>query len=145
MKKRILNILLALLIVLAFASPVFAAGLNNPNLPRVVDYGEMFSDSEEKLLEEELYKLINKYGYDFVIMTAKDHSTAADDQEFIESVWDYNNFGVGPDQSGWVIFVCMDCRTWMHDACGSAVDYMTYDTVNIIDDFLEADMQTGDY
>ncbi|MBO4819713.1 MAG: TPM domain-containing protein [Firmicutes bacterium] len=145
MKRKLFNILLVLLIVFAFASPVFASGLNNPGLPRVVDYGEMFSDSEERLLEEELYKLINKYNYDFLIMTAKDHSTAADDEEFIESVWDYNNFGVGADQSGWVIFVCMDCRQWMHDACGKAVDYLTYDTVNIIDDFMEADMQSGDY
>ena len=145
MKRKIFNILLVLLIVLAFASPVFGASLNNPGLPRVVDYGEMFSDSEEKLLEEELHKLIDKYDQDFLIMTAKDHSTAANDEEFIEAVWDYNGFGTGDDHSGWVIFVCMDCRSWMHDACGRAVDYLTYDTVNIIDDFMEGSMQSGDY
>jgi len=145
MKRKILNLALVLLLVTAFASPVFAAGLNDPNLPRVVDYADMFTDSEERLLEEELYKLINKHGQDFLIMTAENHGSASDDYEFIEGVWDVNNFGVGTDQSGWAIFVCMDCRSWVHDACGSAVDYMSYDSVNLIDDFMEPYMQEGQY
>ena len=145
MKKRLLNVLLVLLLVLAFASPVFASSLNNPSLPRVVDYADMFSDAEEQRLQEELYKLINKYGYDFLIMTSNDHGTYDNDTDFIEAVWDHNGFGTGEKNSGWAIFVCMDCRSWMHDACGDAMDYLTYDTVNIIDDFMEGSMVSGDY
>ena len=145
MKRRLLNILLVLILVLAFASPVFASNLNNPSLHRVADYGDMFTDSEEKILEEELYKLINKYDYDFLIMTAEDHGNYASDEEFIEAVWDYNKFGVGSDSRGWAIFVCLDCRSWIHDSCGAANDYLTYDTVNIIDDFMEGDMVSGNY
>jgi len=145
MKRRLLNIILVLLLVFAFASPIFASSLNNPSLPRVVDYGDMFSDAEEESLRTELYKLINKYGYDFLIMTAENHGGAADDEEFIEYVWDNNGFGTGTNNSGWAIFVCLDCRQWMHSACGDALEYLTYDTVNIIDDFMEADMQSGNY
>ena len=145
MKKKIIYLSLVLMLVFAFASPVFASSLVNPDLPRVVDYGDMFTDSEEKILEEELYKLINKYNYDFFIMTSNDHGTAADDEEYIEAIWDANGFGTGDRYSGWAIFVCLECRSWMHDACGDAVDYLTYDTVNIIDDFMEPYMQSGDY
>jgi uncharacterized membrane protein YgcG len=146
MKKRILNMLLVLLLVLAFASPVFASSnLIDQTLPRVVDYGNLFSDAEEKALETELYKLINKYGYDFVIMTAENHASAPDDKAFMEYVWDNNDFGTSSNKSGWMIFVCMDCRQWWHDAYGDASPYMTNDTVNIIDDFMEGNMVSGDY
>ena len=145
MKKKIIVSALVLMLVLAFAAPVFASSLNNPSLPRVVDYGDMFSDSEEKLLEDALYKLINKYGMDFMIMTAEDHGSAQDDYEFIEGVWDVNGFGTGSDSSGWAIFVCLQDRTWVHSSCGSANDYLTEDTVNIIDDFMEPEMVSGNY
>ena len=145
MKRRLLNLLLVLIIAFAFAAPVFASSLVNPDLPRVVDYGYMFTDDEEAKLEEALYKLINKYGYDFLIMTAENHGSASDDYEYIEGVWDANNFGTGSDYSGWAIFICLQDRTWIHDSCGRANDYLTYDTVNIIDDKIESKMQSGDY
>ena len=33
----------------------------------------------------------------------------------------------------------------MHDACGNAQQYMSYDSVNIIDDYMEGYMQMGDF
>ena len=145
MKKGLTNIFLVLVLILVFTVPVFASGLNNPSLPRIVDNADMFTDAEEKLLADELSKLIEKYDYDFFIMTANDHGSASSDEEFIEGVWDVNGFGVGSDRRGWAIFVCLQDRTWIHDACGKATEYLSYDSVNIIDDFMEPYMVNGDY
>ena len=143
--KKIINLLLVLLIVLAFAAPVFAGSLINPSLPRVVDYGDLFTAAEEQNLADEITKLINKHGFDILIMTDTDHRSAADDYEYIEAIWDSNGFGAGPNYSGWAIFVCLQDRTWIHDTCGDANAYATYDTINIIDDYMEPGMVDGRY
>lgn len=151
--KKILNLALVLLIAFAFAAPCFAADLNEPGLPRVVDNAEMFSDSEERMLTEKVYELIEKHGFDILIMTEDDlgypHGTEpyqiSRDEEAIEYVWDNYNFGAGPDADGWAIFVCMDCRSWVHSSCGAAQKYHTLETGNIIDDYMEPNMQSGRY
>ena len=143
--KKIINTLLVLLIVFASAIPCFAATLNNSELPRVIDNAELLSDTEERMLSEKINDILQNYGMDVLILTSNGHEGAPSDEEYIEYVWDNYDFGVGPTADGWAIFICMDCRSWMHDACGNAQQYMSYDSVNIIDDYMEGYMQMGDF
>lgn len=147
MKKKLCAVLLCLLMIAAASVPCFAANLNNPDLPRVVDNAEVFSNAEEKLLNEEVYRLIEKYNLDILIMTDTSNYGYNTDTGAIEAVWDEYGFGVGPENSGWAIFLCLDPadRFWVQSSCGKAVDYHTYDVQNYIDDYMAPYMQSGSY
>ncbi len=147
MKKKVFRMLLCLLMIAAFTVPCFAADLNNPDLPRVVDNADVFTDYEESVLNEEIYKLIEKYNMDILIMTDDSKHGYTTDTGAIEWVWDEYGFGAGPENSGWAIYLCLDPsdRYWAQSSCGKAVAYHNYDTQNIIDDYMEPNLQSGRY
>lgn len=150
--KKLRNIILVLLIVLAATVPCFATTLNNPDLPRIVDYPGLLSDAEEQVLQDRIDAITEKYGFDVLIFILDNHGADAVitdhdqyDEEFIEYVWDYNGFGVGPENSGWAFFLCMENRYFLEDSCGAAQYYHTYDTGNIIEDFMYKYFSEGRY
>ena len=142
--KKFLTVAVVCLLALCFAAPCFATGVNNPDLPRVVDNADLFLDIEEQELTKAISLLTSKYGQDILIMTIDQYHNETHD-EIIERIWDENGFGVGQYNDGWAIFVCMYDRTWIHNACGYGTTYLSYDSVNIIDDYMEPFMRSGNY
>ncbi len=120
---------------------------SDPFAPRVVDWADIFSESEEAAMEERLGEIRNEIGRDIVIYTDKTdygfgHDVCAAD------FYDFNGYGVGPDREGVCLYVCMDPdnRGWW--ACCTGPETMglyTEEYANQIDDALYEYMVGGFY
>jgi len=142
--KKLFSLLLALLIIAASASFIFAAR-NDSSLPNVYDEAGIFTDAEEAKISARCEDIINKFDLDIAVVVFKDtHGslmTTADD------IYDENGFGCGDDNSGTLLYICMDSRDrgWWTSACGRAEAYYTEDNINYIDDTMYPYMADGKY
>jgi len=142
--KKLFSLVLALLLVAASAGMIFAAR-NDSSLPNVYDEADIFTDSEEAAISNKCDEIINKYDLDIaVVVFSKTYGslmTSADD------IYDENGFGCGADNSGTLLYICMDPqdRGWWTSACGRAESYYTEDNINYIDDNLYPYMADGKY
>jgi len=118
MKKRILSVLLALVILLALPSTALAAD------QRVFDYSEVFPAGSELLLEETIVALREETGLDWVILTIDD-AQGASSREVADGFYLANEFGVGSDYSGALFLIDFDNGEIYISTCGKAIDYIT--------------------
>lgn len=142
--RKLFSIVLALLMAFSFTAMAFAQGTNNPELERVVDYADIFSDAEEDALEAMIWEVIGTYGMDLVVYTdddahGKDIVAGADD------FYDEQGYGCGEMKSGSLLYICFDpsVRSWYTSTCGKSIEYFDYDNINIIDDAMEPFMLDG--
>ena len=142
--KKILVCLMAALFTLPFACLCFA---DSSDLPRVDDQADIFTDSEEYELTNRIEKLIDTYGMDFVLYT-DDTSGGLDRSTWALDYYEQNGYGIGADQDGSVLFICMESgnRGWFTGIHGQKCrSYYNSNVMNAIDDAIEGDMQNGAY
>ena len=144
--KRILSVALSILLLLCCTIGVFAAELNNPDIPRVVDNADVLTAAEEEILEDLAKQIFDKYGMDFVVYTDVD-ARGKNVEAGAEDFYDENGYGSSDDFSGSILYICFDpdVRSWYTSACGKSMDYFDNDSVNIIDDAMEPYMLEGDF
>ena len=147
--KRILSILLALLIALAFPAMCFA-GRNTADLPYVYDDAAILTRGEIDSLSAQIKAVIDKYDKDLAILIFDDLEGRRTDQEVMQAaddLYDYNGFGCGSDSSGTLLLLSLDpnCRMWWTTAKGSAEKYYTEDNINYIDDNIYGYMVDGKF
>ena len=116
--KKILMLLLCLAFLFGFAQPVFATE------PKIVDYADILTDSEEVLLEAKAQALVTEYEMDVVILTVdslKGHVSS----DYADDYFDYNGYGIGPDFSGVLLLLSMEEREWAISTCGDTIYALT--------------------
>lgn len=116
--KRILTILLALLLLLTMAFPVFAVA------PKIVDDADLLTDAEEAVLEAKAQALADGYDMDVVILTV-DSIDSRYVESYADDYYDNNGYGIGPDYSGVLLLLVMDTREWAISTCGDAIYALT--------------------
>jgi len=117
MKKSFL-LLLCLTFLLSFAQPAFATE------PKVVDYADILTDSEEVLLEAKAQALVTEYDMDVVILTI-DSLNGRISSDYADDYFDYNGYGIGPDYSGVLLLLSMEEREWAISTCGDTIYALT--------------------
>lgn len=116
------------------------------NLPHVVDNAGLFSSFEESRMSSMIESIINRTGYDFVIMT-DDTTHGLSAQRYADDFYVYNGYGIDNQYSGIVLFIDMDPydRQWLSEATGKVQSLLTRRVVNTIDDSIEYYMRSGNY
>ncbi len=131
-------LLLLMLILLAWVSPVAAAG------PLVVDLADVFSASEESQLTSDLTNLGAQNQMDLVLVTTND-TDGKSARDYADDYFDYNGYGVGPDYNGILLLIDFDNREVYISTSGSGIRYLTDARINTILDAIYQDVGNEEY
>lgn len=119
MKKRILNLMLALILMFSLALTVSAQGP-----PLVVDQADLLTDTQEEALEEKASALREPYQMDIVIVTT-DSLGGKTPEAYADDYFDENGYGYGEDYSGILFLLSMEYRDWYISTCGDGIYALT--------------------
>lgn len=124
-------LLTAILLVLTlFAFPVSA----DDALSRVIDDADLLTSSEEERLQNEIDSLIDKHGFDFVIVYVD------------SSARDYaNDYGFGNSRDGILLLVSKAERDWYISTSGSGIALFSDQTIDSIGNDLSSELSDGEY
>ncbi|MCQ2419021.1 MAG: TPM domain-containing protein [Clostridia bacterium] len=113
--KRLFLLLLSVLLCLSLAAPVFATEPDDAyDNQLLIDDADLFSDSEEKELNDYLYQMSRSANAEFVVLTVDSiGSVSADD--FANEYYDDHDYGYGEDRDGVILLIAMESR----DVCVS--------------------------
>lgn len=120
MKNKVFCFLICLLLIPC----VLVHGLNTPELPRVVDDGDLLTEWEEQQLTDSIREITDKYEMDVVILTV-DSLGYKSAQEFADDFYDDNGYGAGSDYSGVLLLISMEERDWWISTCGDGIYAIT--------------------
>lgn len=96
---------------------------------KVYDFADLFTDSEEERLYEDIGEYINSYNMDLVVVTINDNNKL-NAQEYAQDFYDYNDFRT----DGVLFLIDMDTREIYMTTTGSAIDmYNDYRIDQILD------------
>ena len=116
--RRLLSILLAFLLVMLLAVPVFAV------TPKIIDNADLLTDAEEAALEAKAQALADRYDMDVVILTV-DSTHGRDIESYADDYYDNNGYGIGSEYSGVLLVLAMDTREWAISTCGDTIYALT--------------------
>ena len=120
---------------------------HDESAPRVVDRADIFSEEEERQMQEGISRIRESLQRDVVVFT--DVSTyGASHRDYADDFFDFNGYGYGDDFEGVCLMVCMDPddRGWWCSCHGPVTTGLYTETVaNQIDDLLYEYMVAGDY
>lgn len=132
MKRRIVSIFLALMLLSTFALPIRAAEIaliEDGN--SVYDEANLLSSSEEEEIARILDDLGEKYDVELVIVTVPELD--GDPEVFVENLYDTMGFGYGDSHDGVLLMVSMSPREYQILVNGFAADAIgVYAHENII-------------
>jgi uncharacterized membrane protein YgcG len=118
----------------------------SPDAPRVVDDADLFTDDEERRLEERIAEIAPKYQADIVIFT--DVSThGLSHGVYAADFYDFNGYGYGPEHDGFCLMICMDPADRGGWCCvaGAPRALYTEQNANDLDDVLYEYLGNGQY
>ena len=106
--------------MIIYASGVYVNGNDEAHPPRVVDDGDLLSSSEETELTKKLDYISKGQGCDVIVVTA-DSLGSKTAQEFADDYFDYMGYGIGPQDSGILLLVCMEERDYAFSTYGFGI------------------------
>ncbi len=145
MKKRLLTILLILSLIFIISLPAFAIDYDE-SIPRVVDEADLFTDSEEKLLTEEIAECIESYETDLVIATVTS-TDGKDIDSFTEDYYDYNGYGIGDNYDGIIMLISIEPGNHQYSiiTTGKEIADFSDGYIEYMYDKTGSDLSDGDY
>ena len=106
----------------------------NDTEPKIYDDADLFSDSEELKLQEELVKTAKKVKLDLIIVTT-DYNRGGDSLLYASDFYDDNGFGYDYEcGSGAILLIDMDNREVAISTAGLCRVYLDSETDGMIDD-----------
>ena len=120
--------LAALILAAALAVPAFAVEGGFADLYyRMFDDAEVLTEDEDNELEDALEELSLRQSFDVTIATIESmESVGADSMEqFADDLYDYCQYGYGPDMDGVLLLVSVGDRKWHISTCGYGITAFT--------------------
>ena len=136
--KRWISVILTCMVLFCFSTPVCAAP------PKVVDDGDLLSESEEAALETQAQAISEKYGIDVVILTVWSLDGKSS-EAYADDYFDYNGYGIGPEYSSVLFLLSMEYRDWAISTCGDGIDALTDYGIQQIFSRISGDLSRDDY
>jgi len=100
---------------------------------KVYDFANLFSDSEEQLLYNQVTDYINTYNMDLAIVTISNNNKYSA-KEYSMDFYDYNSFGISDNHDGVLFLIDMDTREIYMTTTGDAINmYNDYRIDSILD------------
>lgn len=144
MKRRIVSLFLALMLVSALAFSVCAQETDlTEDGNCVYDEAGLLTYSEEEEIAEILDDISREYDTQIVIVTLP--QLDSDPDYFVEDLYDTMDFGYGSSRDGVLLLVSMDPREYRILSNGSAADAIEPDAIDAICDAIVDDLSEGYY
>lgn len=132
MIKKTLSVCLSLLLVICLATLTFAADIPEvDNSVLMHDIGGFLTDNQVETLESNLRYLVERYDISIVIATTNDVGNRTS-RVYAEDFYEYNNFGIGDDNSGLIFLVDMDTRNIYISTFGKAIRIFTDQNIDYV-------------
>lgn len=139
--KKIIAIFFSLLLV---ASLCMSVSADTRLQPRLMDYADILTDSEEYELTEKLDEISERQQFDVVIVTVND-TDGKSITAYADDYFDYNGFGYGSSYDGCVLVVDMGGRDWWISTCGYGITALTDAGIEYIGEQIEGDLSNAFY
>ena len=140
--------LAVLALVVALAVPAFAVEGGFADLYYLMfDDAEVLTEDEDNELEDALEELSLRQSFDVTIATIESmESVGADSMEqFADDLYDYCQYGYGPDMDGVLLLVSVGDRKWHISTCGYGITAFTDAGIQYLGQQLTPFMAEGDY
>ena len=140
--------LAALMLAVILTVPAFAVEGGFADLYyRMFDDAEVLTEDEDNELEDALEELSLRQSFDVTIATIESmESVGADSMEqFADDLYDYCQYGYGPDMDGVLLLVSVGDRKWHISTCGYGITAFTDAGIQYLGEQMTPDMADGDY
>ena len=140
--------LAALILAAALAVPAFAVEGGFADLYyRMFDDAEVLTEDEDNELEDALEELSLRQSFDVTIATIESlESVDYDSMEaYADDLYDYCQYGYGPDMDGVLLLVSVGDRKWHISTCGYGITAFTDAGIQYLGEQMTPDMADGDY
>ncbi|MBQ2785590.1 MAG: TPM domain-containing protein [Oscillospiraceae bacterium] len=136
--KRIILVVLVLSLIISLPCTVSAVNT------KVIDEPGLLSSSEVRKLSEIAQTLADNYEIDaaIVIVNSLNGKTA---QAYADDYFDYNDYGVGSNDSGVLLLVAMKEREWYVSTHAEGTAAVTNNEIDILDEDMVDYLSSGDY
>lgn len=139
--KKIIAILFSILLIGLLC---FSVSAETRLQPRLVDYADVLSDSEEEKLMNKLDEISNRQKFDVAVVTVLDTNNMTP-SAFADDYFDYNGFGFGDNHDGAVLVIDMGSRNMWISGCGRGEENINSDVIDKMGDEMESDLSSGNY
>jgi len=113
---------------------------------KIYDFSNILSDEDEKLIYNKIVAFTKKTGMDVVILTNSiPYTEDKVNEDYASDFYDYNDFGIGDDNSGLLFLIDMDTREIYFTTTGDAISVYTDYRKNAILDKVFRYMSDEDY
>jgi len=119
--RKYLTLFLVLLLLIALAVPVSAAGT-----PYIIDDADLLTPEEEMELNGIARQIADTYRIGIYIMTVPNYHTYGREYEIFDVLWNYyhdNNLGCGPNREGMILMLSMAERDYATFFYGDRTEY----------------------
>ena len=140
--------LAALVLAVILTVPAFAVEGGFADLYyRMNDSANVLTEDEDNELENALEELSLRQSFDVTIATIESmESVGADSMEqFADDLYDYCQYGYGPDMDGVLLLVSVGDRKWHISTCGYGITAFTDAGIQYLGEQMTPDMADGDY
>lgn len=144
--KKIISVLFAIILICSVTLTSFAENNQSETvkLPRLVDYADILSDSEESKLLAKLDEISERQKFDVVIVTV-DTLDGKTPMIYADDFYDYNGYGMGENNDGVLLLVSMEERDWWITTTGYGITAFTDAGIDYISDKFLPDMSDDNY
>ena len=140
MKKKILSVLTAMVLVMSFILPVQAAG----NGERLIDSAGLLEVEEAQELSDTLDEISERQNMDVVVLTV-DSLNGYTATEYADDYYDYNGYGYGEDRDGILLLVSMGERKWAISTRGYGITAFTDAGNDYMEEQIVGHLSDGDF
>lgn len=137
--KRFVTLLLAVILVSAFALTVCAADLS-----RFADNAGVVSDEQAEQILQYLDEKSAELEFD-IVAVIEDSINGADVQAYADDYFDYNGFGFGDSHDGILLLIVMDTREWAFSTTGLGISIFGDAEFDAMEDALIEELSSGNY
>ena len=141
--------LAALILAAALAVPAFAVEGGFADLYyRMFDDAEVLTEDEDNELEDALEELSLRQSFDVTIATIESMESVGLPtawRQFADDLYDYCQYGYGPDMDGVLLLVSVGDRKWHISTCGYGITAFTDAGIQYLGEQMTPFMADGDY
>ena len=134
-----------LLAASAFSTAVYAADGFSSEYERLLDTANILSDEEQDEITELLDELSERQRMDVTIATVENLDGYNSIEACADDLYDYCNFGYGPDRDGLMFVVSMEEREWHISTCGYGITAFTDAGIQYVGGQMLDSLADGDY
>ncbi len=139
-KKHIKALVAVFFLLLMLTAPLCVLA----DSQRVVDESDLLTSEEESALEAKLDELSNTLGHDIAVVTVNELGEK-DIRLFAHDYYDDNGYGIGDDDSGILLLVCISARQFAMSTCGEAMDIFDESDLISLENAFFSDLSNGYY